>query len=85
MLFKHTSVQSIVTGAVQAKISQANLQSIPIIIPPSEKLNKYNQFIEPLLALYRKNVEENKTLEGIRDSLLPKLMSGQISVDSIIA
>ena len=85
MLFKQTSVQSIVTGAVQAKISQANLQSIPIIIPPSAKLNEYNQLIEPLFALYRKNVEENRTLEGMRDTLLPKLMSGQLDVDSIKA
>ena len=83
MLFRHTSVRSIVTGAVQAKISQVNLQSIPVIIPPKEKLNEYNHLVEPLFALYRKNVEENRTLASIRDALLPKLMTGQISINSI--
>ena len=71
------------TGAVQAKISQANLQSIPVIIPSSAKLNEYNHLVEPLFALYRKNVEENRTLASIRDVLLPKLMTGQISINSI--
>ena len=85
MLFRHTSVRSIVTGAVQAKISQANLQSIPIIIPPRIKLNEYNHLVEPLFALYRKNAEENRALTSIREALLPKLMSGQITIDSIEA
>lgn len=49
MLFKQTPVKSIVTGAVQPKISQANLRSIQVVIPPEKLLLEYNRRIDPLL------------------------------------
>ena len=78
MLFKQTSVKSIVTGAVQPKISQANLRSVQVVIPPEKLLIDYNYRVEPLFALLRTNKEENKSLTALRDTLLPKLMSGEI-------
>ena len=83
MLFKQTPVKAIVTGAVQPKISQANLRSIQVVIPPEKLLMEYNYRVEPLFTLLRSNEEENKSLAALRDSLLPKLMSGEIDVSSI--
>lgn len=83
MLFKQTTVKSIVTGAVQPKISQANLRSIRIVIPPKKLLTEYNCKIDPLFSLLRANKEENKCLTVLRDTLLPKLMSGEIDVSDI--
>ena len=83
MLFKHTSVSSIVTGAVQLKISQSNLRSIPVVIPPEQVIVEYNHLIEPVFAMIRANEEENKTLSSLRDSLLPKLMSGELDISNI--
>lgn len=83
MLFKQTPVKSIVTGAVQPKISQANLRSIQVVIPPEKLLIEYNYRIEPLFALLRTNKEENKSLAVLRDTLLPKLMSGEIDVEDV--
>ena len=83
MLFKHITVKSIVTGAVQPKISQANLRSIRIVIPPTNILTEYNSRIESLFALIRSNEDENKSLSSLRDTLLPKLMSGEIDVDNV--
>lgn len=83
MLLKQTSVKAIVTGAVQAKISQANLRSIPILIPPSDMLKDYNRQIAPIFDMFRANETENKLLLEIRDVLLPKLMSGEIDVSEI--
>ena len=83
MLFKQTPVKSIVTGAVQPKISQANLRSIQVVIPPEKLLIEYNYRIEPLFALIRANKEENKSLAALRDILLPKLMSGKMDVPDI--
>lgn len=80
MLFKQTPVKSIVTGAVQPKISQSNLRSIQIVIPPEKLLLEYNNQIEPLFTLLRTNVEETKVLSSLRDSILPKLMSGEIDI-----
>ena len=83
MLFKQTPVKAIVTGAVQPKISQANLRSIQVVIPPQKLLIDYNNQIAPLFALLRTNEEANKSLAALRDTLLPKLMSGELDVSDI--
>lgn len=83
MLFKQTPVKSIVTGAVQPKISQANLRSVQVVIPPEHNLKEYNDLVEPLFSLLRANEEECKSLAALRDTLLPKLMSGEIDVSAV--
>ena len=83
MLFKQTPVKSIVTGAVQPKISQANLRSVQVVIPPEHNLREYNNLVEPLFSLFRVYEEDCKTLTALRDTLLPKLMSGEIDVSAV--
>ena len=83
MLFKQTPVKSIVTGAVQPKISQANLRSVQVVIPPEHNLKEYNDLVEPLFSLLRANEEECKSLAALRDTFLPKLMSGEIDVSAV--
>ena len=83
MLFKQTPVKSIVTGAVQPKISQANLRSVQVVIPPEHNLREYNDLVVPLFSLFRANEEECKTFTALRDTLLPKLMSGEIDVSAV--
>ena len=83
ILLKQTSVKSIVTGAVQPKISQANLKSIQIVTPPIDLLDKFNKLITPLFDNIRNNIEQNHRLTTLRDTLLPKLMSGELSVEDV--
>lgn len=78
ILLKQTNVSSIVTGAVQPKISQANLKSVPITMPPINLLNQYNDIIKPLFDQIRTNQNQIQYLTQLRDTLLPKLMSGEI-------
>lgn len=80
VLLKQTSVKSIVTGAVQPKISQANLKNILVTIPPKQQLSKYNEVIEPLFRTIRKNNDESSRLATLRDTLLSKLMNGEIKM-----
>ena len=81
LFFKQTNVKRIVTGAVQPKINQANLKMLPVNIPSNAVMNNFNKTIEPLFSLFRTNTEENKRLIELRDTLLPKLMSGEINVN----
>lgn len=76
-----TTVNHIVTGAVQGKISQKNLKNLELEMPAGKDLG----YLEDIFALYRSNIEESKRLEGARDALLPKLMSGEIDVSQIDA
>ena len=83
LLMKNTSIKSIITGAVQPKISQGNLCSLKVLIPSELIMNKFNLIIEPLFKLIRANIENNQILAQLRDTLLPKLMSGEIDVDKV--
>lgn len=83
LLFKRTPVKSIVTGAVQPKISQANLRSIQVVIPPQPELDAFNELIRPMFDQIRQNQDQNKALAAMRDALLPKLMSGEVDVSAL--
>lgn len=83
LLFSLTSVQSIVTGAVQPKISQANLNKVPVIIPSEAELKAFDATIQPIFTQIRNLRAENDRLATTRDTLLPKLMSGELDVSDI--
>lgn len=74
-----TAIKHIVTGAVQMKISQRNLKNLRLTMPSPDEISNLNDLFE----MYRQNVEENKALEALRDSILPKLMSGEIDVSQV--
>ena len=83
LLFSLTNIKSIVTGAVQPKVSQSNLKSVPTIIPPQSVLSDFDHIIQPLFSEIRNLRTENANLATLRDSLLPKLMSGELDVSEI--
>ncbi|GAB7231856.1 hypothetical protein TOTSKI_08190 [Facklamia hominis] len=83
LLFKLTNVKSIITGAVQLKISQANLRNLSVVIPTQANLREIDAIIQPLFSEIRNLRAENQRLSAIRDALLPKLMSGEIDVSNI--
>ena len=80
VLLQQTSVQAAVTGAVQLKINQSNLRAVPVFVPTVEQMTEYNAIIAPMFIQLRMNSEDNKRLAGLRDSLLPRLMSGELSI-----
>ena len=83
LLFSLTNVQSIVTGAVQPKISQANLNKVPIVIPSEAELKAFDESIQPFFAEIRNLRAENDRLATVRDSMLPRLMSGELDVSDL--
>ncbi len=74
------NIKGLVTGAVQAKLNQANMAKISLAIPPMSILENISVLFETLYDTYRKCCTEMATLSTLRDTLLPKLMSGQIKV-----
>lgn len=70
-----------VTGAVQPKINQANMNSIPVVIPDKKTLNDFNRVIFDFFRVISINEKQIQTLKILKDSLLPKLMSGKIRVN----
>ena len=70
-------------GSAQPNISASDIMSIPCVIPSKEVVNKFNETVQPLFDLIICNQRENQQLSTLRDSLLPKLMSGELDVSSI--
>lgn len=83
LFFGLTNIKSIVTGAVQQKVSQQNLKKVPAIIPSSAVLSSFDELIQPIFSQIRNLRDENARLTSLRDALLPKLMSGELDVSAI--
>ena len=83
LLFSLTNVRSIVTGAVQPKISQANLNNVSVVIPSKVELSTFNSIVQPIFSQIRNLRAESDRLTSTRDILLPRLMSGEIDAANI--
>ena len=59
------------------------LGDMEIVIPPREIAQKFNDIIKPMLRQIQASYFENLNLRNMRDSLLPKLMSGEIDVSEV--
>lgn len=70
-------------GTVFGSINRDGLSNLPVNIPSAEEIAKFEATVRPMDNLIRTNYEEICRLQSIRDSLLPKLMSGEIDVSDI--
>lgn len=82
LFFQQTNINAYVTGAVQLKINQRNMNSIPFIKAPKEINERFYDVVAPLYAKIRAIKEENEQLAKLRDTLLPKLLSGEIELET---
>ena len=80
LLLSQTNISNIITGAVQPKISQKNLNNISTLLPNIEILNSFEQLINPIFNQRLILQKENQKLIQLRDTLLPKLLSGEIEI-----
>ena len=75
-----------VAGSKGTKMPRGDKQQImtyPVVLPSEEELAGFNTIASPLLEQIYSNRAENKRLSILRDTLLPKLMSGEIDVSAI--
>ena len=70
-------------GTVFGSINRDALNSMPIVIPTKEEMNQFEKIVAPMDAAIRNYYKEICRLEAVRDSLLPRLMSGEIDVSNI--
>ena len=68
------------TGSTFKEASGSLMKSLPVIIPPKDILSNFENIIKPSFDSQEIIEDENKTLSHLRDTLLPKLMSGEIEV-----
>ena len=70
-------------GSTQPLITQGDMKKVIVLIPDEKTLAKFEEFAGSLMAKWEANNHENIQLALLRDSLLPKLMSGEIDVSAV--
>lgn len=76
-------IESAASGSTFKEISGSAMKNIPAIIPDRSTLDQFNSFCAPIFAQQKILEDQNYSLAMLRDSLLPKLMSGAIDIASI--
>lgn len=68
------------TGTKMPRTNWDTMARYPVTIPSLEVLERFERTINPMLQRIRHNVRQSRTLAALRDTLLPKLISGEIRV-----
>ena len=76
-------IEGMASGSTFKEVSGSTMKNVPAVIPDTETLACFNDFCAPIFAQQRILEEQNQSLAALRDSLLPKLMSGELDVSGI--
>ena len=74
-------LQRVAVGAAQQNINQGVLKSHVVIAPPAALARAYSERVAPWFEKRIKLAEQSRTLANLRDTLLPKLLSGELAVN----
>ncbi len=84
--FQNSVVNFANSGSEGTRMPRTNwntLSSYSINIPPKEQLLKFNDIVNPSIEKIKNNQNQIHTLEKLRDTLIPKLMSGEVKVSEL--
>lgn len=82
MFIKYTKQEIInmAVGSAQQNVSQLLIKKLPLP-EPTDKIIEYHKLVNPSFKKIKTNIIQIRTLEKLRDTLLPKLMSGEVRVE----
>ena len=78
-----SDLRSRANSGVQVNLTTTGICNTQILIPDKDCIDKFNKIAKPLYEKKFNIMQQNETLEQIRDTLLPKLMNGEIDLDNI--
>jgi type I restriction enzyme, S subunit len=73
-------VSAIADGTRMPRVDWKSISDYPIVIPEKSLVKKFNETVVEFYEQILLTIEENRTLIQLRDSLLPKLMKGEINM-----
>ena len=80
---KENFLKSIAGGSTTFNINKNTFENIEIPYLPKDKIIEFHNKVNSLFNIIKLNQQENIKLEKLRDTLLPKLMNGEINLDKI--
>ena len=85
LLSRQLEIENMAVGSTgQTELPRDRVKALPIIIPSGDVLGKFNDIIEPIALQMYRNIDESRRLAELRDTLLPRLMSGELKVNDVI-
>lgn len=75
-----TEMESKAVGSAQQNISKGVIEETTAVLPSPPVLGAFNRLTAPLMQKWISNLTESRTLAGIRDVLLPRLLSGELQL-----
>ncbi|MEZ9512173.1 restriction endonuclease subunit S [Vibrio breoganii] len=76
------AIENIKIGSTQQAITIKSLNGIKLVNPSNDVHKNFTKLIEPLYRKHRANIKQSKALANLRDTLLPKLLSGEIELET---
>ena len=76
-------IQGIKGGSAQPKFNKTDFRNTSILLPPRELISRFDSIISPMFKIIENNQRQTRKLISMRDSLLPKLMTGQLDISEI--
>jgi type I restriction enzyme S subunit len=76
-------LKAVATGSVILGLSKDDINNLEVYQPMFEEIEKFHKLEQPILKKIIDIKEQNKVLEQLRDTLLPKLMNGEIDLDKV--
>ncbi len=80
-LINYTTAAS--TGTKMPRTNWSDIARYEIALPPKERAKEFSDFIRPVIQLIRSNIMQSRTLASLRDTLLPKLMRGEVRMKDL--
>ncbi|MBM3890771.1 MAG: restriction endonuclease subunit S, partial [Verrucomicrobia bacterium] len=78
------AIKANANGTTFLEISKKNFRPLPVVVPPEPLLKDFKRQVEPLHRQMVLNLKESRTLAGLRDALLPKLLSGELRLPAAL-
>lgn len=76
-------IEGMASGSTFKEVSGSTMKRVPAVIPDFATLMRFNNFCEPIFVHQKILEEQNRLLTQLRDTFLPKLMSGEIDVSAV--
>ena len=84
LLSRQPEIENMAVGSTgQTELPKERVKSLPIMLPDENALIRFNAIIEPIAYQLYRNIEESRRLASLRDALLPRLMSGELTIDDL--
>lgn len=77
------TIEGMASGSTFKEVSGSTMKIVPAFIPDDETLARFTEFCSPIFEQQQMLERQNQSLAALRDSLLPKLMSGEIDVSDV--